>query len=97
MIKLKFHFSPPFNELTKIINTELEFEDELTLIELFDRLSDIYGSKFNDLLWDQKNKDTLSSFLSIVINGNTYRGKNYLNTKLKNRDDLSFLYVYFGG
>ncbi len=97
MIKLKFHFSPPFNELTKIINTELQFESEMTLTELFAKLSQKYGPEFNELLWDKKKKDQFSSFLSIVINGSTYRGDNYLNTILKDGDDLSFLYIYFGG
>ncbi|MBN1801338.1 MAG: MoaD/ThiS family protein [Candidatus Lokiarchaeota archaeon] len=97
MIRLKFHFSPPFNELTKVINTELDFESEMTLTELFAQLSKKYGSGFNDLLWDKKNKDQFSSFLSIVINGSTYRGNNYLNTILKDGDDLAFLYIYFGG
>ncbi len=97
MITLKFHFSSPFNEVTKIINTHMNFDKELTLNELFEFLYDKYGEKFNDLLWDKKNKENFSSFLSLIINGRAYRDENFVNTVLKDGDDISFLYIYFGG
>ena len=97
MITLKFHFSSPFNELTKVTNTRIQFDKELTLLELFEALTKKYGEKFNELLWDKKNKDKFSSFLSIIINGKTYRDEYFLNTVLKDGDDISFLYIYFGG
>ncbi|MFX1259967.1 MAG: MoaD/ThiS family protein [Promethearchaeota archaeon] len=97
MVKLKLHFAPPFNELTKTSNKEIEFEKELTLIELFDQLKGRYGKKFEELLWDKNKTSELSSFLSIIINGRSYQHKNFLQTVLKDGDDISFLYIYFGG
>ena len=97
MISLKFRFEPPFNEITKSTNQLLQFEGQLTLSELLDRLKDQYGDKFYELLWDKKNKNEFSSFLSIIINGRSYRDENFLKTVLKDGDDIAFLYLYFGG
>ena len=97
MISLKFRFEPPFNEITKSTNQLLQFEGQLTLSELLDRLKDQYGDKFYELLWDKKNKNEFSSFLSIIINGRSYRNEDFLKTVLKDGDDIAFLYLYFGG
>ena len=97
MISLKFRFEPPFNEITKSTNQLLQFKGELTLSELLDRLKDQYGDKFYELLWDKKNKNEFSSFLSIIINGRSYRNEDFLKTVLKDGDDIAFLYLYFGG
>ena len=97
MISLKFRFEPPFNEITKSTNQLLQFEGQLTLSELLDRLKDQYGDRFYELLWDKKNKNEFSSFLSIIINGRSYRDENFLKTVLKDGDDIAFLYLYFGG
>ncbi|MHA1343509.1 MAG: MoaD/ThiS family protein [Promethearchaeota archaeon] len=83
--------------MTKVINEEIEFEKELTLKELFDYFKEKYGDKFENLIWDKNKKGGFSSFLSIIINGRSYRGENFLNTPLKDGDDLAFLYIYFGG
>ncbi len=97
IIKLKIRFEPPFNIITKILNDELQFEKELKLRELFEYFYEKYGDEFRELLWDKKDKEKFSSFLSIIINGNSYRGKNFKDTLLKDGDDISFLYLYFGG
>ena len=69
----------------------------LTVLELLNYLKDEYGEEFYELIWDKKNKEELSSFLSIIINGRTYRGDNFLKTLLKDGDDITFLYIFFGG
>lgn len=75
----------------------LEFDEELTMKDLFDKLKEIYGEKFKTLIWDKNKKGMLSSFLSIIVNGRSYRHDGFLQTKLKDGDDISFLYIYFGG
>ncbi len=65
--------------------------------ELFEHFYGIYGEKFKDLLWDKTKEGEFHKQLVIIINGRTYRGDNYLQTQIKNGDDISFLYVYFGG
>jgi len=56
-----------------------------------------YGDKFKGLIWDKVKKEEFHKQLVIILNGRTYRGENFLETPLKDGDDLSFLYVYFGG
>jgi len=97
LISLKFRFEPPFNEITKGTNQIINFENELTIKELLEFFKDHFGEKFYELLWDKKKRDEFSSFLSIIINGRSYRDENFLKTVLKDGDDVSFLYLYFGG
>ena len=97
MISLKFRFEPPFNEITKGTNQIINFENELTINELLEFFKEHFGEKFYELLWDKKKRDEFSSFLSIIINGRSYRDENFLKTVLKDGDDISFLYLYFGG
>jgi len=97
LITLKFRFEPPFNEITKDTNQIINFENELTIIELLEFFKEHFGEKFYELLWDKKKRDEFSSFLSIIINGRSYRDENFLKTVLKDGDDISFLYLYFGG
>jgi molybdopterin converting factor small subunit len=96
-MKLHLEFSPPFNEVTKIINKIFEFETELTLADLIDHFGQIYGEKFIELVWDKGNKGVFSKYLSIIINGRSYQHDKFLETKLKDGDQIVFIYIYFGG
>ena len=97
MISLSLRFEPPFNEITKKTNEIVKLEKELTLKELLEYFYKLYGEKFKELLWDKKNPNEFSSFLSIIINGKSYRHDKFLETLLKDGDDIAFLYLYFGG
>lgn len=97
MISLKFRFEPPFNEITKDTNQIIKFDQELTVKELLEFFKEHFGDKFYELLWSKKDKDEFSSFLSIIINGRSYRDENFLDTILKDGDDIALLYLYFGG
>ncbi len=97
MISLSLRFEPPFNEITKKTNEIVKLEKELTLKELLEYFYKKYGEKFKELLWDKKNPNEFSSFLSIIINGKSYRHDKFLETLLKDGDDIAFLYLYFGG
>ncbi|MBD3338744.1 MAG: hypothetical protein GF353_06535 [Candidatus Lokiarchaeota archaeon] len=96
-VKLKLHYEPPFSMLFEKSNEILEFEDELQLKDLLDKFSEEYGDKFKELVWDKKKQDELNSMLSIIINGNSYRDDDFLDKKLKDGDDISFIYIFFGG
>ena len=97
MISLKFRFEPPFNEITKDTNQIINFDQELTVKELLEFFKGHFGEKFYELLWDKKKKNVFSSFLSIIINGRSFRDEHFLKKILKDGDDLAFLYLYFGG
>jgi molybdopterin converting factor small subunit len=96
-MKLNVHFEPPFNELTKELHKTVDFEKDITLEELLEHFYKKYGEKFKELIWDKNKKGVFSSFLSIIINGHSHRHDRFLQTNLKNGDDVTFLYLYFGG
>ncbi|MBY9006564.1 MAG: MoaD/ThiS family protein [Candidatus Lokiarchaeota archaeon] len=97
MISLTLNYEPPFNEITKILSENIKFDKELSLKELLNFLKKQYGEEFYELLWDKKKKEEINYFLSIIINGHNFRDNNFLGTQLKDKDDLTFLYIYFGG
>jgi len=96
-VKLNLEFSPPFNEVTKSLFETVELEKELTLEELIDFFGQKYGNKFMDLIWENGEKGKFNKLLSIIINGISYRDDNFLKTKIKDGDQIVFIYVYFGG
>ncbi len=98
MLSLKMHYEPPFNILIKKLDEIVKFEkDTITLTELLESYYEKYGEEFNELIWDKNKKYELHKQLVIIINGMTFRDENFMQTKLKDGDDISFLYVYFGG
>ncbi|MGV9171315.1 MAG: MoaD/ThiS family protein [Promethearchaeia archaeon] len=97
MINIKLHYEPPFNKLAGKSNEVVSVEDNITLNQLFEILYERHGEEFKELLWDKKNPDDLSDFLSIIINGRSFRDEKFLDKVLEDEDDISFLYVYFGG
>jgi len=96
-MKLNLEFSPPFNEVTKNLFETLEFDKELTLDELIEFFGKKYGNKFIELIWEKGEKGNFNKLLSIIINGRSYRDDNFLKTKIKDGDEIVFIYVYFGG
>ncbi|MFX0002789.1 MAG: MoaD/ThiS family protein [Candidatus Hodarchaeota archaeon] len=96
-MKLNLEFSPPFNEITKNLNEIIEFDKELTLNELIEFFGQRFGDKFTDLVWEKGEKGKFNKLLSIIINGRSYRHDKFLETKLKDGDQIVFIYVYFGG
>lgn len=95
-MKLNLEFSPPFNEVTKKLFDSFEFEEELTLSELIE----FFGQKFegfSELVWENGNIGIFNKFLSIIINGRSYQHDKFLETKLKDGDQIVFIYIYFGG
>ncbi|MFW9821286.1 MAG: MoaD/ThiS family protein [Candidatus Thorarchaeota archaeon] len=95
-MKLNLEFSPPFNEVTKNLFETFEFKEELTLSDLIKFFEQKYEG-FSELVWDKGNKSVFSKYLSIIINGRSYQHDKFLETKLKDGDQIVFIYIYFGG
>lgn len=96
-MRLNLEFSPPFNEVTKSLFEILEFNNEITLEELIDFFNNKYGQEFINLVWEKEKKGKFNKLLSIVINGRSYRHDKFLETLLKDGDQIVFIYIYFGG
>lgn len=95
--KLELNYEPPFNELTEKLKEEVEFDKKITIKELIDFLTEKYGEEFAKLVWDKHQQGELNKLLSIIINGQNFRDEKFLDKTLKDGDDLTFLYIYFGG
>ena len=96
-MKLHLEFSPPFNEVTKSLNETFEFEKEISLADLIEYFGQNFGEKFTDLVWEKGNIGVFSKLLSIIINGRSYQHDKFLETRLKDGDQIVFIYIYFGG
>lgn len=96
-MKLHLEFSPPFNEVTKEIYTTFEFDKELKLKELLEFFKKKYGKEFIDLVWEKGKEGEFNKLLSLIINGHSYRHDKFLETQLKDGDQIVFIYIYFGG
>lgn len=96
-MRLNLEFSPPFNEVTKSLFEILEFKNEITLEELIDFFNNKYGQEFISLVWEKGKIGKFNKLLSIVINGRSYRHDKFLETLLKDGDQIVFIYIYFGG
>ena len=96
-MRLNLEFSPPFNEVTKSLFETLEFKNEITLEELIDFFNNKYGQEFISLVWEKGKIGKFNKLLSIVINGRSYRHDKFLETLLKDGDQIVFIYIYFGG
>ena len=83
--------------LTKTFNEILKFDKELTLIQLIKNLQEKYGEEFRELVWEKKKEGELHKMLSIIINGRSFRYEGFLETVIKEGDDISFIYIFFGG
>ncbi|MHA2180544.1 MAG: MoaD/ThiS family protein [Promethearchaeota archaeon] len=96
-MKLNLEFSPPFNEVTKTLFETFQFEKDLSLADLINFFEQKYGESFSELVWEKGKNGVFSKFLSIIINGRSYQHDNFLETKLKDGDQIVFIYIYFGG
>ena len=69
MISLTLNYEPPFNELTRILSEKVEFNEELTLEELFEFLKKRYGEEFIKLLWEKKKRENSVIFFQLLSMG----------------------------
>ena len=75
---------------------ELEVGD-ITLIELLQKLSDIFGESFSQVVFNQAGKD-LNEHIRVLINGRHYSHiPQKLNTPLQEHDEISLFPPIMGG
>jgi len=97
MVSLLVNYGPAFSEVVKKTKEVLNFDEEIRLKELLNYYFEKYGDRFKSLIWKNEEKGQYHDQLSIIINGKSYRDENFLNTVLKDGDDIYFLFLYFGG
>lgn len=75
---------------------ELEIGN-LTLMELLNELSDMFGDRFSQMVFDESGKE-LNSHIRILINGRHYAHiPRKLNTRLQQGDEVALFPPVMGG
>ncbi|MBD3350543.1 MAG: hypothetical protein GF364_03555 [Candidatus Lokiarchaeota archaeon] len=97
MIVLSLNYNPPFTDITNIHKEELEFDDGTSLNDVLIFLSEKYGEKLKDLIWDVKTDDGFHDRLTMIINGLASREKKVLERELKSGDRIWLAHSFFGG
>jgi len=69
---------------------ELNLKDDATLMSLVEKLIDLYGSEFENRIYDKNTKTPLVSFL---VNGQ----KEKMSKKLNDGDTVSVIAIVAGG
>lgn len=94
---LDVNYNNPFKDLTKIQHEDIELEEGARLIDLIEKLAEKYGDEFKELIFDEREPDGLVDNLTLIINGNSYRGDNFLERELHEKDKIWFAYTFYGG
>ncbi|TFF97252.1 MAG: hypothetical protein EU547_04830 [Promethearchaeota archaeon] len=97
MIILELHYGPPFNEAAKKPKERLEVKEKIKVKELLLMLEEKYGEEFRENLWNKKDPNDLHERLSVIINGRTFRGDNFLDKELTEDGKVWFTHFFFGG
>jgi len=89
---MKINFFAYIRDYTKTKSTEFEYYS--TLRELLLKLSELYGEKFRNKVFDGEN---LSKEIIILVNGRHVVHLEGLDTKLMENDEISIFPVVAGG
>lgn len=82
-------------EITKQRKQEVEMQDTSTLADLLTILSDKYGRRFKDYIYDETGQ--ANPYLQFIINGKTISKSEHLTTRLKDRDEIAIIPPVGGG
>ena len=74
---------------------DVQLWSAITIGELLTRLTEKYGEKFREYLYDERG--TVQSFLSILVNGKSIYVLQGLDTELKEGDSVAILPPVGGG
>lgn len=94
-MKVTVKFFTTLREMTNKREEEIEVSDPLTVKELLSYLSEKYGPKFVDYVYDEKGK--ARSYLQFLINGRSITMLQGFETKLKDGDKFAIIPPVGGG
>jgi len=94
-MKVQVKFFTTLREITGKKDEEVESSSDLTVKELFTRLSEKYGTEFTDYVYDEKGE--VRTHIQVLINGRDIDLFQGLETKLKEGDTVAIFPPVGGG
>lgn len=94
-MKIKVKFFTSLREITNKKVDEIQLKNAITVEELLAILSEKYGKKFREYIYNKKGK--VQDFLSFLVNGKNINVLQELDTELKQGDILAIIPPVGGG
>jgi molybdopterin synthase sulfur carrier subunit len=94
-MKIKVKFFTSLREITGKKVDEIRLQRVITVEELLTLLSEKYGKKFREHIYNKKGK--VQDFLSFLVNGKNINVLQGFDTKLKEGDTIAILPPVGGG
>ena len=82
-------------EITKQRKQELEVPDTTTLADVISILSDKYGPRFRDYIYDKEGH--ANQYLQFIVNGKSLSQLDNSKIRLKDRDEIAIIPPVGGG
>ena len=94
-MKVEVKFFTSLREITGKKSDEIQLQNVITVEELLTLLSEKYGEKFREYIYNKKGK--VQDFLSFLVNGKNINVLQGFDTKLKEGDIIAILPPVGGG
>jgi len=94
-MKIEVKFFTSLREITGKKVDKIQLQSVITVEELLTLLSEKYGKKFREYIYNKKGK--VHGFLSILVNGKNINVLQGFETKLKQGDTVAILPPVGGG
>jgi molybdopterin synthase sulfur carrier subunit len=94
-MKVEVKFFTSLREITGKKADEIQLQSIITVEELLNLLSEKYGKKFREYIYNKKGK--VQDFLSFLVNGRNINVLQGFDTELKQGDTLAIIPPVGGG
>jgi len=83
-------------EITRKRSETIDLEENATVGDLINKLADLYGSRFREIVFPQA-PDKVGAFISIMVKGTDFRFLSELDTRLNDGDSVLMTTIVMGG
>ena len=94
-MKVEVKFFTSLREITGKKSDEIQLQNVITVEELLTLLSEKYGEKFREYIYNKKGK--VQDFLSFLVNGKNINVLQGFDTELKQGDTIAIIPPVGGG
>jgi len=94
-MKIEVKFFTSLREITEKKSEKVQLQNTITVEELLTLLSEKYGKKFREYIYNKKGK--VHGYLAILVNGKNINVLQGFDTELKEGDTIAILPPVGGG